>query len=450
MKVLLIHPEESRSKFDFKGIIENECLDLEWIATILVNEGHEYAIWDGKIEDRKASDVIDSYAPDAVFLTGRDFQENFLLEYARYAKEHHPKRIVIMGGIHAQLCYERLMHPFVDYVLKSFDFFKVPKLLELHGKKDALSILETMDDICYKKNEEWISNPAVPFDISLLPRPDRTYFYEHPDNYNYLELSHAAWVRTAFCCPYRCKFCMRNHMNTGRYTRRDIADVVDEIEEIKGENIYIVDDDFLYDEERLNTFIRLIREKGIKKRYICYGRSDFIATHEDIVKDLADIGFYYFLVGLETIRDKDIGKYNKRSTLKYNEESIRLCHKYGVHMMAMFILDLDFKRKDFSNLYKWIKKYELKHVAVSIYTPEMGLPESEVYRDRIISWNPGDYDYMHLVCKPDNLSVGAYYRNYYKLLVRLFLKAKKDGVYDFLDYGSYIKDFVKLFFTSKE
>ena len=449
MKVLLIHPEEARSKYDFKGIIENECLDLEYLWAILEKEGHEVALWDGKIEERKAADVIDEFVPDAVFFSGRDFQENFLLEYARYAREHHPERIIIMSGIHAQLCSDRLMHPFVDYVLKSFDFYKVPEILRLHGTKDALSAFEKMDDICYKKDGVWVSNPSVPFDITRLGRPNRTYFDEHPNNYNYLDLPHAAWVRTAYCCPYRCKFCMRNHMNTGKYTRRDIADVVEEIAEIKSDNIYIVDDDFLYDEERILTFIRLIKEKGIRKKYICYGRSDFIATHEEIVKELADIGFYYFLVGLETIREKDIGKYNKRSTLKYNEESIRLCHKYGVHMMAMFILDLDFTREDFRNLYKWIKKYELKHVAVSIYTPEMGLPESEVYRDRIISWNPGDYDYLHLVCKPDNLSVKAYYRCYYRLMIKLFLKAKRDGVYDFLDYGSYIKDFMKGVFRPK-
>jgi len=449
MKVLLIHPEEARGKYNFKGIIENECLDLEYLWAILEKEGHEAALWDGKIEDRKAADVIDAFAPDAVFLSGRDFQENFLLEYAAYAKERYPDCIVIISGIHAQLCSDRLMKPFVDYVLKSFDLYKVPEILRIHKTKEAPDLLGAMNDICFQKDGNWISNPAVFFDINRLERPNRSYFDAHPDNYNYLDLPHAAWVRTAYCCPYRCKFCMRNHMNTGKYTRRDIADVVEEIAEIKSDNIYIVDDDFLYDEERILTFIRLIRKKGIRKKYICYGRSDFIATHEEIVKELADIGFYYFLVGLETIREKDIGKYNKRSTLKYNEESIRLCHKYGVHMMAMFILDLDFQRKDFTNLYRWIKEHELKHVAVSIYTPEMGLPESEIYKDRIISQNPGDYDYLHLVCKPENLSVKAYYRCYYRLMIRLFLKAKRDGVYDFLDYGSYIKDFIKGIFRPK-
>ena len=37
-------------------------------------------------------------------------------------------------------------------------------------------------------------------------------------------------------------------MNSGKYIQRDIEDVVNEIENIKTDNIYIVDDDFLFDE----------------------------------------------------------------------------------------------------------------------------------------------------------------------------------------------------------
>ena len=37
-----------------------------------------------------------------------------------------------------------------------------------------------------------------------------------------------------------------------------LEDVVNEIEEIKSDNIYIVDDDFLFNEERVKKFIKLI------------------------------------------------------------------------------------------------------------------------------------------------------------------------------------------------
>lgn len=441
IKVLMIHPEENRSKYDFKGIIENECLDHEYVAAVLDRDKYEVGFWDGKIEDVSCKKRIEEFGPDVAFIAGRDFQEEYLIEYAQTVKTYNPEAITILGGIHAQLCYKRLYKEPVDFVLRSFDVFRVPEIIEAAKAKDYSSY-EAIKDICYQLNGEWIENECVSFDIKRLPRPDRTYFYEHEDHYNYLELKHAAWVRTAYCCPYRCKFCMRNKMNLGVYTSRDIEDVVDEIAEIKTDNIYIVDDDFLVDEARLNRFMDLIEERQIKKTYICYGRSDFIATHEDIMKRLASIGFYYILVGLETIREGNMELYNKRNSINNNIESINICNKYGLEMMGMFILDLDFEKKDFKNLYKWVKEHNLKHVAVSIYTPEMGLETSDEFKDRMITDNPGHYDYLHLVCKPDKLSVNAYYRAYYILLIKLFLKAKKDGIYDFIDYGDYIRSFI--------
>ena len=35
LTVLLIHPEISRTKYNFVGRIENECLELEYISAIL-------------------------------------------------------------------------------------------------------------------------------------------------------------------------------------------------------------------------------------------------------------------------------------------------------------------------------------------------------------------------------------------------------------------------------
>ncbi len=451
-KVLLAIPEESRSIYDFKGIIENECLDLEYISATLDRERYEVSFWDGKIEEQSLKTKLESFNPDAVFMAGRDFQENFMLEYASLIKQKNPDTITIYGGFHAQLCYERLCRDNVDFVVRSFNPYKVSEIIEtLLGNDDPTKdIFSGIRDICYKKDGEWIINECDPADLNTFPRPDRSYFYENSNHYNYLELKQAAWVRTAFCCPYKCKFCTRNKMNMGVYSAREIKDVVDEIAEIKSENIYIVDDDFLVNEKRVKEFIACVKEKNIKKRYICYGRSDFVASHDGIMKELAEIGFYYILVGLETIREGILDEYDKRNSLENNLKSIEICNKYNLNLMGMFILDLDFEKKDFKNLYSFIKKHNMKHVAVSIFTPALGLSNSEEYKDRMITDDPAKYDFLHLVCKPDKLSVNKFYRYYYILLIKLMLKAKKDGIYDFVDYGMFIKAFIKNIFKGNK
>lgn len=57
-KVLLIHPEISRTKYNFAGVIDNEPLELEYIAALLREQGVDYAIWDGQVERISAAEKL--------------------------------------------------------------------------------------------------------------------------------------------------------------------------------------------------------------------------------------------------------------------------------------------------------------------------------------------------------------------------------------------------------
>lgn len=448
LTILLIHPEISRTKYNFVGIIENECLELEYISAMLKEKGHNVFLYDGQVEKDSVIKRIQKYNPDLVYVCGRTRQENFMLEYCNSAKQYNPQIITVIGGLHAQLNYERMYKKYVDYVLTTFDIYKILDIIDysFYNKKIDLN---TILGICFKKGNEWIKNNSIPFDINKLPLPDRSYFYEHPKNYRYLELEHSAWVRTAYCCPYHCKFCHRNRMNLGKYVCRNIENVVDEIEKIESDNIYIVDDDFLFDNDRLNKFVELIKDRNINKKYICYGRADYISKNPEMMKKLKEIGLYYVLVGLEAINDNKLNGYDKKSTVNNNIKSIEICNKLEINIMGMFIVDIDYKPRDFRNLYKWIKSNNLKHVAISIFTPEFGIETYDEYKDRLITDNPSHWDYLHLVVKPTQMSIRRYYFCYYKLMIKLFLKAKKDGVYDFIDYKDYIFSFIKNIFRIK-
>lgn len=442
-KVLLVHPEISRSKYNFNGVIENEPLELEYIVSILKKENFDCEIFDIQREKMTLEEKIKTYKPDVMYICGRIKQENFMKEHIVNAKRINPKIITIAGGLHVQINYERLYIDELDYILTSFDVFKI---VDLINNKN----LEKINGICYKKNKKWISNVAEPFDIKKLPHPDRAYFYSHLNNYRYLELSPCAQIRTSYCCAFKCKFCYRNLTNCGKYVFRDIEDVVDEIEEINCENIYFIDDDFLLNPPRLKKFIKLVKERNIKRKYVCFGRVDFILNNKRLMKELKEIGFYYVLVGLEAITDNHLKSYNKLTNVDSNIECINFMNEIGINIMGMLIVDLDFTKKDFNNIYKWVKKNNLKHVAISIFTPIMGTKIYDDYIDKLITTNPEHYDYLHVVAKPDNISVKKYYMYYYILLIKLFLLAKKQGVYDFLDYSYYIKSFISKIFKKED
>lgn len=358
-------------------------------------------------------------------------------EYAKAAKESGAETMI--GGLHAQRCYSRFFTDYIDVVFTGFDV--APIRDHLRGDPS-----ESISSMCWKKDGKWTVNKAVPAEINDLPRPDRNYFYQHSDRYRYLELLPAAHVRTSYCCPYKCSFCLRNILNCGRYSVRDIADVVDEIQGIECENIYIIDDDFLFGEERLREFIRLIRSKNIRKRFVCYGRADFIAAHPDLMQELKSIGFYYILVGLEAADERYLESYNKRSDMEANVKAVSVLNEAGINIMGMFIVDLDFTGKDFRRIWRWVKRYGLKHAAVSIFTPEMNSTAIRSCRDRLITRDPAHWDYLHVVARPEKLSVRGYYFYYHILLIRLFLRAWRQGIYDFIDYGFFIKSFINNMF----
>lgn len=440
-KVLLVHPEISHSKYNFNGVIENEPLELEYIVAVLKKEKIGCEIFDVQREEISLIEKIRKYKPDYVYMCGRIKQENFMKEHLRNIKEYDKKITTIVGGLHVQKNYDLFFIDDVDYILTSFDVFKIVNIINKN--------VANVSDICYKKNNEWIVNKAEPFDITKLPHPDRDYFYKHQDRYRYLELYPCAQIRTSYCCAFKCTFCYRNLTNCGKYVYRDIEDVVDEIEEIKCDNIYFIDDDFLLNPQRIRKFIQLIKERNINKKYVCFGRCDFIINNKQIIKELKEIGFYYILVGLEAISNEYLNSYKKLVDVNKNIECVSFLNEVGINIMGMFIVDYDFKKKDFNNMYQWCKDNKLKNVAISIFTPIRGTKLYEEFKDKLITDNPEDFDYLHVVFKPKNMSVRKYYFYYYILLIKLFLLAKKNGVYDFLDYKGYILGFIKSILTGK-
>ena len=130
LTILLVHPEISRTKYNFVGVIENECLELEYISTILKEKGHTVYLYDGQIENTGIPNALKKYNPDVVYVCGRTRQESFMLEYCEDAKKYNENIVTVIGGLHAQLCYERMYRDYVDYILTTFDIFKILDIID--------------------------------------------------------------------------------------------------------------------------------------------------------------------------------------------------------------------------------------------------------------------------------------------------------------------------------
>ena len=444
-KVLLINPEESRTIWTLSGIIDDEPLDLEMIYTVLKQNNIEVKIFDIQRDAPKTiKEFLKEYKPTITFINGVVKQVPFMKEYNSLIKEMNSKTKTIVGGQYAEYNYEDFYSDDVDYISRTYDPFVILKIVEfIDGKKIKLNDL---NGLCYKEKGKWIVNKIQPVDIDKLPVIDRDFFYEHKNQVKYLDIVPVAHIRTAYSCLHKCEFCYRTMLNCGKYSERKIKDVVDEIKNIDCDNIYIIDDDFVNNRDRMLKFISLIKKNKIKKQFISYARVDFIVNNEDIIRQLKEIGWLYLLVGIEASDNQHLGKYNKLISISDSEKCIRMLEDIGIRCEGMMIIDLDFKHKDFVNIYKWIKKVGLKRYAMSIYTPLPGSLLYKKYEDRIITKDLTKFDFIHVVAKPTNMSVIRFYWNYYVLVIKLFNLVKKYGTYDFIDIKKWKKEYTKFLF----
>ena len=445
MRLLLVRPP-APNILKHLQLINSEPLELEYLHTISMQHGWEDIIYDGFNTKKSIREVITTFCPDVVSITGYITQEKLMLKYAKTAKAINPEIITVIGGVHAQLNCERLYSSDVDFVFRSEDVNAFGDLLSYFAGNGL--DLSAVNGLCYRENGVWQENKLLPFDINNLPIPDRAFFYENKSWFRYLDMPGVATIKTAISCPYHCSFCYCTRLGGGRYSVRDLDKVMEELEGLDCEAVLIADDVFLYDEKRIWAFIGEVKRRKINKQFLCYGRADYIAAHPEQVKALAEIGFIYFFVGLEAITDKELESYNKQVSVDVNVRCVETVRAAGARCFALMIAPIDATNQYFSSLYQWILDNEVQYVTVSVFTPMPGTPMYEEYKDKLITDDIEEWDFLHLVVEPTNMSKRDFYMEYYKLIHRLYELAKKTGIYDFMDLN-YYKNVIAEYFRQK-
>lgn len=439
MKVLLVRPGYE-NLFANINIVNVEPLELEYLYTVTKEAGYDCLIYDAVIQRISFHKILKQYNPDIVAITGYITQRDVIIGYAKLAKEHNPAVQVIVGGVHAELNYHDFYLPAIDFIVHSGGIVPYREILNLpiSGRKPG-----DIKGICYRSGDlSWVVNERSYIDPDQLPIPDRSFFYANQHHFKYVNLSPCATVKASYSCPHRCNFCYCCQLNNGKYVCRDVAKVVEEIAGIDCENIWILDDTFFVDRQKVQEFARLLLQQGIKKNFILYYRADFIAANEEVVAMLKEVGLKVVLVGLESFDDDILSDYNKLTSKAINERCLEILRKYEIDCTGLFIVDIDATKKDFKNLRDYVKKYQLMVSTAAILTPLPGTSQYEKYRTRINTDNPKHWDFLHLVAEPGNMSRYEFYFEFYKFYIKLLLINKKSGYLD-VKYLQYIKNLIK-------
>ena len=433
MNVLLIRPRPHKDTIGLQNVMICEPLELEYISSNIEPLGHKVSIVDMIIEKKKISYFLKKHNPDVVGITGYISHVNIIKDYAKQVKEFDSNIKVIVGGVHAEVNPEDFESKYIDFIIRANGIRTFIEILEkLENKKNTKKI-----ECVYNKKIKSVKKDT---EFNYL-FPDREKVNKYRSKYYYMFHRNCSLMKTSFGCPYQCKFCFCRKITDGKYFTRDLENIIEELKTIKETEIYIVDDDFLVNRDRIIEFCKLLKKNKIEKKYLIYGRADFIANNEDIIKMFKEVGLRAVIVGLESCDSNELVDYNKKTNVKINEEAVRILHKYDVECYGTFILGLDWKKEDFNALAKWIKKLGLVFVNLQPLTPLRGTELYEQYKkDFIIKENEFEkWDLAHLVVRPSNISIRKYYWYtmvlYYKITVNpksAWYMIRKYGLHDTL------------------
>jgi radical SAM superfamily enzyme YgiQ (UPF0313 family) len=163
-----------------------------------------------------------------------------------------------------------------------------------------------------------------------------------------------------------------------------------------------------------------------------------------MIAELEDVGVVVFIVGLEAVFDTELQDYNKCATVENNQRCVEILHKYEIECLGLFIIGTDATKADFKNLIEWIKRMKLKFITASVFTPFPGTPLFEKYKEQITTLEYDNWDLLHLVMKPGNMTEKKFYYELYKLYARVVFVNK--GIGDFnRQYISHILRLIKEF-----
>ena len=412
MKVLFVRPKPSPETIGLQHLMIVEPLELEILAT-LIKGNNEVKILDMILEKGDLIYHIREFNPDVLCLTGYITHIPIIISICNTAKKISKKIITVTGGVHVEKFPGDIDHEAVDYRVIRNAVITFPKLI------DHLSGLSEFPAGVLRVHEK-INETELPEYDFYVPLPDRSLTRKYRDKYFYIFHDKVALIKTSFGCPFKCKFCYCRKITGDNYFARPLDEVLEELSSIKEKEIYIIDDDFLISKLRLKEFIRSLKERGIKKKYLIYGRADFIADNPELIKEFREVGLRTIIVGLESFDDTELNEFNKQTSSSINRRAMEVMNKYKVDCYAAVIISPSWSHEDFKKAGDIMTDLGIKFVNLQPLTPLKGTGITVKEEDLVISRTDyAKWDLAHVAIRPEKMSLEDFYKNILNLYIRI-------------------------------
>jgi len=376
VKILLVWPK-ARTDPEWGGDLGAvaEPLALEYLAAAGKQAGHEVRVLDLRLHPGALDEQLTSFEPDLVGVTAFSMHVSAALAVCARAKEVLGCQ-TIAGGHHATFLPEDFFKPQVDFVVSGEGVAPFRELLERLGAQEPPT---GIPGLWYRQEGEFTLGAAPSaFDVDSLPVPDRSVTAADRNSYFIDWMKPVALLRSTVGCPYRCTFCSLWKLMGGKYYARDISAVVAELGDVDEEFVFLIDDEAFINGPRMLKLAEAIEQAGIRKRLFAYCRIDTLLRNRHVLAKWREIGLERLLVGIDAISGKDLDEYNKKLKISQVEDGIKAASELGIGLLAQFVINTDYQRRDFRRLQRFVEHHKLAYPTFTVLTP---LPGTELLTD---------------------------------------------------------------------
>ncbi|MDD2703524.1 MAG: radical SAM protein [Candidatus Omnitrophica bacterium] len=428
MKILLVKPytELRVARRLQESFLHLEPLELEIVAGG-VPEDDDVRILDLSLE-KKPKEIFESalrsFLPDMIGFSGYSTTAHIVKLLAENAKKILPRAVTLVGGIHATIAPEDYAHSSLDVIVRGEGGGVMGELARRYKSGEPLwfggQVLSRRDP-CFLTKARSAPPEYPPVNSIPLPRRDlvdrKRYFcvWTHSETRSLPTLfPRVASMRTSLGCVFTCSFCVIHHLMGGKYLQRSPEDVVREISGIQEEHIYFVDDEMFLNIPRVTRIAGLLKEQGIRKRYISWARSDTIVKHPEVFELWKSVGLDVVYVGLESVDESRLAEYSKRTSVEINRRAVQILKSLNIMLHAAYIVHPDFTAGDFRRLEEEIRAITPAEITFTVLSPSPGTRFWQDNKQRFICDPYRYYDCMHTIL-PAFLPLRRFYRHFGRL-----------------------------------
>lgn len=375
---------------------------LAYSASLLLKNGFDVEIIDAIAEEETEEQFLkrlEEIKPDYIVAETSipSFYED--LELLKKIRQSGVK--IVLCGPNYEIYEAKFLqgHSFIDFVLYGEYELSLLNLMQSVSEKSGLSRVK---GLIYREKGLAIKNdPMPPFDIDLLPWPQRDGLpmEKYLDAPGEMKVP-CAQIVASRGCPFKCKFCLWPQViyQGCHYRARNSEDVINEFEYLvkaKGfKSVYFDDDTFNVGKKRMLELCSLIKLRGLDKtQWAIMARPDLM--DEEILENMKEAGLWAVKYGMESAEQALVDNIGKDMDLKKADRMIRFTQSLGVRVHLTFTFGLPGEtKKTIMKTIEYAKSVSPFSVQFSITTPFPGTEYHGILskENRIISDNFARYD----------------------------------------------------------